>query len=63
MYKNVPATDEHENPLSAEMLRNMDAWWRAANYLSVGQIYLRDNPLLRAVLLLRSLYSYYRFHV
>ncbi|HCM49341.1 MAG TPA: phosphoketolase, partial [Microbacterium sp.] len=26
---------------------NLDAWWRAANYLSVGQIYLRDNPLLR----------------
>ena len=25
----------------------LDAWWRAANYLSVGQIYLLDNPLLR----------------
>ena len=25
----------------------LDAWWRAANYLSVGQIYLMDNPLLR----------------
>jgi xylulose-5-phosphate/fructose-6-phosphate phosphoketolase len=34
-------------PLSAEQLRSMDAYWRAANYLSVGQIYLRDNPLLR----------------
>src|SRR6202049_1250516 len=33
-------------PLSAEELRLMDAWWRAANYLSVGQIYLLDNPLL-----------------
>ncbi len=33
--------------LSAEELRLMDAYWRAANYLSVGQIYLRDNPLLR----------------
>ena len=33
--------------LSPEMLRLMDAYWRAANYLSVGQIYLRDNPLLR----------------
>jgi xylulose-5-phosphate/fructose-6-phosphate phosphoketolase len=31
---------------SAEDLRLMDAWWRAANYLSVGQIYLLDNPLL-----------------
>ena len=28
-------------------LRRVDAWWRAANYLSVGQIYLMDNPLLR----------------
>ncbi len=28
-------------------LRRLDAWWRAANYLSVGQIYLMDNPLLR----------------
>ena len=33
--------------LSNETLRLMDAYWRAANYLSVGQIYLRDNPLLR----------------
>ncbi len=33
-------------PLSADMLEKMDAYWRAANYLSVGQIYLRDNPLL-----------------
>ena len=30
-----------------EELRLLDAWWRAANYLSVGQIYLRANPLLR----------------
>ena len=28
-------------------LRGLDAWWRAANYLAVGQIYLMDNPLLR----------------
>ena len=34
-------------PLSPELLRRMDAWWRAANYLSVGQIYLYDNPLLK----------------
>ena len=33
-------------PLSGEELRRLDAWWRAANYLSVGQIYLIDNPLL-----------------
>jgi phosphoketolase len=31
--------------LSPEMLHKMDAYWRAANYLSVGQIYLYDNPL------------------
>src|SRR3978361_599427 len=35
------------DPLSPELLRTIDAYWRAANYLSVGQIYLRDNPLLR----------------
>lgn len=35
-----------DTPLSPEMLRKMDAYWRAANYLSVGQIYLYDNPLL-----------------
>src|SRR5436190_5170003 len=34
-------------PLAPQMLRKMDAWWRAANYLSVGQIYLYDNPLLK----------------
>jgi xylulose-5-phosphate/fructose-6-phosphate phosphoketolase len=34
-------------PPSAEKLRLLDAYWRAANYLSVGQIYLLDNPLLR----------------
>ena len=33
--------------LSNELLGRMDAYWRAANYLSVGQIYLHDNPLLR----------------
>src|SRR4051794_31553802 len=33
--------------LSGEDLSRVDTWWRAANYLSVGQIYLLDNPLLR----------------
>src|SRR6476620_8775102 len=33
--------------LSKDLLDKIDAYWRAANYLSVGQIYLRDNPLLR----------------
>src|SRR5205809_6200037 len=37
-------------PLSAEETRKLNAYWRAANYLSVGQIYLYDNPLLRAPL-------------
>ncbi len=36
-----------ETPLSAEEVRRMNSYWRAANYLSVGQIYLYDNPLLR----------------
>ncbi len=37
---------EVESVLSADELAKMDAYWRAANYLSVGQIYLYDNPLL-----------------
>jgi xylulose-5-phosphate/fructose-6-phosphate phosphoketolase len=36
-----------EFPFRSEQLRGMDAYWRAANYLSVGQIYLLDNPLLK----------------
>src|SRR5258708_3735682 len=35
-----------DNTLSADLLGRIDAYWRAANYLSVGQIYLFDNPLL-----------------
>jgi xylulose-5-phosphate/fructose-6-phosphate phosphoketolase len=35
------------SPLDPAELQLLDAWWRAANYLSVGQIYLLDNPLLR----------------
>src|SRR5207253_5397367 len=34
-------------PLAPEELRKMEAYWRASNYLSVGQIYLLDNPLLK----------------
>jgi xylulose-5-phosphate/fructose-6-phosphate phosphoketolase len=37
-------------PLSSDLLAKMNAYWRAANYLSVGQIYLFDNPLLEAPL-------------
>jgi len=36
-----------DKPLSPEMLGKINAYWRAANYLSVGQIYLYDNPLLK----------------
>lgn len=36
-----------KQPLSTSELHKLDAYWRAANYLSVGQIYLYDNPLLR----------------
>jgi xylulose-5-phosphate/fructose-6-phosphate phosphoketolase len=41
-----------KGPLAPEQLRRMDAYWRAANYLSVGQIYLYDNPLLQEPLAL-----------
>ena len=48
---------DHQPPasgrsLAPDLLRRIDAYWRAANYLSVGQIYLRDNPLLRRPLAL-----------
>src|SRR5712691_3066756 len=42
-------------PLSADQLATIDAYWRAANYLSVGQIYLYDNPLLREPLTTRHI--------
>src|SRR5215467_13387844 len=48
--KDAVYTTQPEHPaavLSPDELRGMDAYWRAANYLSVGQIYLYDNPLLR----------------
>ena len=43
------------DPLSAELLHKMHAYWRAANYLSVGQIYLRANPLLELPLALEHI--------
>src|SRR5512143_899951 len=43
-----------DKPLSPELLRKMNAYWRAANYLSVGQIYLYDNPMLRKPLKLEQ---------
>ncbi len=39
-----------KGPLSPDALRKLDAWWRASNYLAAGQLYLRDNPLLRVPL-------------
>ncbi|ACB95823.1 phosphoketolase family protein [Beijerinckia indica] len=39
-------------PLSPDLLQRLNAWWRAANYLSVAQLYLLDNPLLRQKLTL-----------
>ncbi len=39
-----------KGPLDVSLLKKIDAWWRAANYLSVGQIYLYDNPLLKTAL-------------
>ena len=50
MTNAVLSTDDYQakaTPLGADELRLMDAYWRASNYLSVGQIYLLDNPLLK----------------
>src|SRR5664279_1651217 len=44
-------------PLSADLLHKMNAYWRAANYLSVGQIYLKSNPLLETPLKLEHIKS------
>src|SRR5438046_4253497 len=41
------ALQQTDQPISPEEASLIDAWWRAANYLSVGQIYLLDNPLLK----------------
>jgi len=46
MSRTAPHETEHA-PLTENLLSRIDAYWRAANYLSVGQIYLLDNPLLR----------------
>jgi xylulose-5-phosphate/fructose-6-phosphate phosphoketolase len=47
MKTSTLAPNTKPGTLTPELLRQMDAYWRAANYLSVGQMYLRDNPLLR----------------
>ena len=43
----APAPETQSKPLSKEELRKVHAYWRACNYLAVGTIYLRDNPLLK----------------
>ena len=43
----IPGISVSRTPLSGEELRKLNAYWRASNYLSVGQIYLYANPLLR----------------
>jgi xylulose-5-phosphate/fructose-6-phosphate phosphoketolase len=50
MTETTTTSDAAGAPLGEEELARIDAYWRAANYLSVGQIYLLDNPLLRAPL-------------
>ena len=47
MSRSAPTSAEADTGLDDEQLRLIDAYWRTANYLSVGQIYLLDNPLLR----------------
>lgn len=49
------AIEKLKDPLSSEELRKINAYWQAANYLSVGQIYLLDNPLLREPLKLEHI--------
>ena len=44
-----------KQPLSQEMLEKMNAYWRAANYLSAGQLYLLDNPLLKEPLTMEQI--------
>ena len=48
-------TNKKENTLSPELLKKINAYWRAANYLSVGQLCLHQNPLLREPLKLEHI--------
>ena len=52
MDTHAEAADAAAGPLAPDELAAIDAYWRAANYLSVGQIYLLANPLLREKLTL-----------
>ncbi len=51
----LPIESTSQGPLTSEELRNIDAYWRAANYLSVGQIYLYKNAMLRKPLTLEHI--------
>ena len=48
--KNEERAPKPKGPLSPELLDKMNRYWRATNYLCIGQIYLFDNPLLRSPL-------------
>ena len=54
-HTSIPVSDAPCHPLCDDDLARLDAWWRAANYLSVGQIYLFDNPLLKEPLTLEHI--------
>ncbi len=53
--KNNDLQQQEKRPLTDEQLKRIHAYWRAANYLSVGQIYLLDNPLLKQPLKLEHI--------
>jgi xylulose-5-phosphate/fructose-6-phosphate phosphoketolase len=55
MVKKTHRPKRTDRRLSPDLLRKMNAYWRAANYLSVGQIYLYDNPLLKKPLTLEHI--------
>ncbi len=52
---NLKKDTKKENTLSPELLKKINAYWRAANYLSVGQLYLHQNPLLHQPLQLENI--------
>jgi xylulose-5-phosphate/fructose-6-phosphate phosphoketolase len=52
MLETTSQTTTQQTPLSSQEIDKINAYWRAANYLSVGQIYLLDNPLLKQPLVL-----------
>ncbi len=55
MTASISQINVSDAPLSAEELRKTDAFWRACNYLAIGMIYLKENPLLREPLKLEHI--------